>query len=44
MLTIIVEHKYCQCCRQLQGDNIEKIFKQNNLDNNIWKVIDIERN
>ena len=42
MMIFTVEHKYCKCTRTIEGENVYRAFKENNMDMNIWVVIDVE--
>lgn len=44
MYTVTLEHKYCKCIRVLKGESLAKIYKNNNLDMNIWIVKAVDYN
>lgn len=44
MFTVKLEHKYCGYCKTLQGESLARVFKENNLDKNIWIVKEVEYN
>jgi hypothetical protein len=41
MLEFTVKHKYCGMEKKIKGQNVWQAFKNNNLDINIWQVIDV---
>ena len=44
MYTVTLKHKYCGCTKVLSDTSITNVFKNNNLDMNIWLIEGIEYN
>ena len=44
MYTVTLRHKYCGCTKVLSDTSIANVFKNNNLDMNIWLVEGVEYN
>lgn len=44
MFTVTVEHKYYGYTKTLQGESLAKVFKDNELDSQIWIVKGIDYN
>lgn len=43
MLEFTVEHKYSKTIHVVEGENVFQAYKNNNLDFNLWTVIDTEK-
>lgn len=44
MFTVTLEHRYCGYTKTLQGESLARVFKENNLDSQIWIVKGIDYN
>lgn len=43
MLRFTIQHKFCKCLRQIEGENVFDALKNNNLDFKFWDILDVEK-
>lgn len=44
MLEFKVVHKYCGYTKTIKGNNVWDAFKDNNLDLQVWEVVEVSHN